>query len=101
MQILTGHYHYHFAEIRTLIKNADNICIGSNVHRLRIKKHMKSSDLVREVNLLGADLNLFALSKIEANTQHVKASQFKAFMQILDCTAEELLKPTVTPDNED
>lgn len=85
----------------TYIKNANGICIGSNVRRLRIERHMKSSDLVREVNLLGVDLNLFALSKIEANAQHVKASQFKAFMQILDCTAEELLKSVVTPDDKE
>lgn len=53
---------------------------------------MKGSELIRQVNLLGAELNTFSLSKIEANTQHIKASQFKAIMTVLGCDADELLK---------
>ena len=74
------------------IKNDHQICIGSNIKRLRIKQHMKAAELIRQVNLLGVELNTFSLSKIEANTQHIKASQFKAILQVLKCSADELLK---------
>ena len=74
------------------IKNDHDIRIGSNIKRLRTAKSMKASELIRQVNLLGVDLNTFSLSKIEANTQHIKASQFKAIMEVLGCSAEELLK---------
>jgi len=76
----------------TYIKNDERIQIGTNIKRLRTQRKMKSSELIRQVNLLGVDLNTFSLSKIEANTQHIKASQFKAILQVLDCTVEELLK---------
>lgn len=74
------------------IKNDDQIRIGSNIKRLRTEQNMKSVELIRQVNLLGVDLNTFSLSKIEANTQHIKASQFKAIMKVLNCNAEDLLK---------
>lgn len=78
----------------TYIKNSDTIQIGSNIKRLRTAQGMKATELIRQVNLLGVDLNTFSLSKIEANTQHIKASQFKAIMQVLGCSADELLKET-------
>lgn len=74
------------------IRNDEQIQIGSNIKRLRTQRNMKASELIREVNLLGVELNTFSLSKIEANTQHIKASQFKAIMHILGCSAEDLLK---------
>lgn len=76
----------------TTIKNDEQILIGSNIKRLRIAQGMKSGDLVRKVNLMGVELNTFSLSKIEANTQHIKASQFKAIMEVLQCSADDLLQ---------
>lgn len=76
------------------IKNDENIQIGSNIKRLRTAQKMKSAELIRQVNLRGVDLNTFSLSKIEANNQHIKASQFKAIMEVLGCSAEELLQET-------
>ena len=78
----------------TSIKNDECILIGSNIKRIRTERGIKSGDLVRQVNLLGVELNTFSLSKIEANTQHIKASQFKAIMEVLQCTAEDLLQET-------
>lgn len=79
----------------TTIKNDEQILIGSNIKRLRIDRGMKSSDLIRKVNLMGVELNTFSLSKIEANTQHIKASQFKAIMKVLQCSADDLLQETI------
>ena len=76
------------------IKNDENIQIGTNIKRLRLARGMKASELIREVNLLGVDLNTFSLSKIEANHQHIKASQFKAIMTVLQCSAEDLFEQT-------
>ena len=76
----------------TYIKNDSAIQIGSNIKRLRTEKDMKANELIRQVNLLGVELNTFSLSKIEANSQHIKASQFKAILTVLGCSAEELLK---------
>ena len=53
---------------------------------------MRPSDLVREVNLRGISMTIFSLSKIEANTQHVKASQLKAIKEILECAYDELFE---------
>lgn len=75
----------------TSIKN-DSILIGSNIKRIREEKHIKPKDLVRYVNLEGIDLNVFSLSKIEANRQHVKASQFRAIAKALNVEYQELLK---------
>ena len=73
------------------IKNDEQILIGSNIKRLRVAQGMKSGELVRQVNLLGVELNTFSLSKIDANTQHIIASQFKAIMEVRQCSAEDLL----------
>jgi len=76
------------------IKNDEHIEIGTNIKRIRIQKKVKGSDLIREVNLRGVDLNTFSLSKIEANSQHIKASQFKAVAEVLGCDPMELLQET-------
>lgn len=74
----------------TFIKNDTDIQVGSNIKKIRTVKGMKPSELVREVNLLGVSVNVFSLSKIEANKQHIRASQLKAIRQILKCSYEEL-----------
>lgn len=74
------------------IRNDSRIFIGSNIKRIREKQGLKPSDLIREVQLLGIDINIFSLSKIEANTQHIKASQFRAIAEVLKVDYNELLK---------
>ena len=74
----------------TSIENDNGILIGSNIKRLREAKGMKSGDLVRQVHLKGTNITAFSLSKIEANTQHIKASQLKAIKESLNCSYEEL-----------
>jgi len=74
------------------IKNDESMQIGSNIKKLHLKRGLKTTDLIREVNLKGVDLNTFSLSKIEANTQHIRASQFKAIMEVLECEESRLLE---------
>lgn len=80
--------------MESCIKNDGRIEIGTNIKRVRQNRKMKGSDLIREVNLRGVDLNTFSLSKIEANSQHIKASQFKAVAEVLGCDPMELLQET-------
>lgn len=76
----------------TFKKNDNKVQIGSNIKRLRLGKGLKPSELVTKVNLHGVSLTIFSLSKIEANTQHIKASQLKTIKEILGCSYDELLK---------
>lgn len=76
----------------TFIKNDNKVQIGSNIKRLRLGKGLKPSELVTKVNLHGVSLTIFSLSKIEANTQHIKASQLNTIKEILGCSYDELLK---------
>ena len=74
------------------VKNDEIINIGSNIKRLRTAVGMKPGELVREVNLRGVSMTIFSLSKIEANTQHIRASQLKVIKEILKCDYEELFE---------
>ena len=53
---------------------------------------MRPKDLVIQVQLRGVDINVFSLSKIEANTQHIKASQFLVIAEMLGVDGMELLR---------
>ena len=75
----------------TRIRNDDKIQIGTNIKRIRMQKRLKTSDLVIKVQLSGVDINIFVLCKIEANTQHIKASQFRAIAEALEVDCMELL----------
>ena len=76
----------------TSIKNDCGVKVGSNIRKLREAIGMKPGKLVKEVNLKGVDMTTFSLSKIEANTQHIRASQLKAIKESLNCSYDELLE---------
>lgn len=76
----------------TSIRNDNGIKIGSNIKKIRESLNIKPRKLVQGVNLQGVDMTIFSLSKIEANTQHIKASQFVAIKEVLGCSYDELLK---------
>lgn len=76
----------------TSIKNDSSIQVGHNIRKIREAIGMKPSKLVQEVNLRGVDMTIFSLSKIESNTQHIRASQLKAVKEALNCSYEDLFK---------
>lgn len=76
----------------TSIKNDTNILVGSNIRKYREMIGMKPGRLVRELHLKGVEITIFGLSKIEANTQHIKASQLKAIKEVLNCSYDDLLE---------
>ncbi len=73
------------------IKNDNRILIGSNIRQIREQRNLKPKDLVLQVQLRGVDINSSALSKIEANKQHIRAEQLKAIAEILKVNCIDLL----------
>ncbi len=74
-----------------IIRNDTSICIGKNIRRIRIDKKIGQTELVRLVQLSGANLTRESLVKIERGIQHIKASQFKAIKTALETSYDELL----------
>ena len=70
----------------------DDGCIGRNIRELRCERGVKPTELVRRVQLLGADLTREALVKIERGDQHVRVSQLRAIRDALGVSYDELLK---------
>lgn len=76
------------------ILNDDAIIIGYNIRRMRKAARLKQVELVALIQLQNVNITREALCKIEAGTQHVKASQFKAIKQALNCSYDDLLIET-------
>lgn len=74
------------------IKNDNDICIGANIRRIRLERGIGQTQLVALLQLEGISITRQALVKIEASTQHVKATQFKAIKKVLNCSYEDLLQ---------
>ena len=74
------------------IKNDSDICIGANIRRIRLERGIGQTQLVALLQLEGINITRQALVKIEASTQHVKATQFKAIKKVLNCSYEDLLQ---------
>ena len=75
----------------TSVKNDQYIQIGTNLRRARESRGVRAQELILKLNLLGIEINSYSLSKIEANRQHIKASQLKGVLKVLDCSIDELL----------
>ena len=74
------------------IKSDDNISIGANIRRIRLSKGIGQTELVRMLQLDGADITRESLVKIERGIQHIYASQLRAIKNALETTYDELLK---------
>ena len=70
----------------------DGICIGANIRRLRLEKHMKQTELVRLVQLEGIPMTRECLVKIERGVQHIRATQLRAIRDALGVTYDALLE---------
>ena len=70
----------------------ENGCISRNIRELRLERGMKPTELVRGVQLLGADMTREALVKIERGDQHIRVSQLRAIREVLGVGYDELLK---------
>ena len=78
----------------TKIKQDNKICIGKNIRRIRLERHIKQVELVRLFELQGIQIYRETLVKIERGTQHITATQLRGFRDCLNTSYEELLKAT-------
>ena len=74
-----------------VIKNDKGTNVGDNIRRIRLESDIGQTDLVRILQLMGADITREALVKIEKGTQHIKVSQLKAIKAALGNLYEDLL----------
>ncbi len=70
----------------------DEIHIGQNIRRIRKQQGLGQTELIRHLDLAGANITRETLVKIERETQHIQASQLRAIRDVLQTTYDELLK---------
>ena len=68
-----------------------NIC-GANIECIRKQLGMKQATLVRQMQLMGVDINPSSLSKLEGQTRSITDVELKAIATILKVSIDELLK---------
>lgn len=73
------------------IKNDSNNTIGKNIRRIRIKKGIGQTELVRRLQLINVDITRECLVKIERGVQHIKLEQLRGIKDVLKVTYDELL----------
>lgn len=73
------------------IKNDSNNTIGKNIRRIRIKKGIGQTELVRRLQLINVDITRESLVKIERGVQHIKLEQLRGIKDVLKVTYDDLL----------
>ena len=73
------------------IKNGSNNTIGKNIRRIRIKKGIGQTELVRRLQLINVDITRESLVKIERGVQHIKLEQLRGIKDVLKVTYDDLL----------
>lgn len=66
--------------------------IGSNIRRIRLKKGIKQTTLVRMLQLQNINITRESLVKIERGIQHISISQLRGIRDCLETTYDELLE---------
>ena len=74
------------------IKNDSNNTIGKNIRRIRIKKGIGQTELVRRLQLINVDITRESLVKIERGVQHIKLEQLRGIKDVLKVAYSELLE---------
>ncbi|MCM1046415.1 MAG: helix-turn-helix domain-containing protein [Candidatus Gastranaerophilales bacterium] len=67
------------------IIQGDEPIIGTNIRRLRKKKHMRNVDVVTRLQLVGIELNSSTLSKIEHGSSNPTVKVLMALTDIFQC----------------
>ncbi|EGP4872855.1 helix-turn-helix transcriptional regulator [Enterococcus faecium] len=76
---------------REKIIDKENI-IGSSFRRIRVKKEIGQTELVRDLQLSKIAITRTTLVKIESGRQHIKLDQLRAIRDILQVSYEDLLQ---------
>ncbi|MDB8709725.1 helix-turn-helix domain-containing protein [Mediterraneibacter gnavus] len=72
-------------------KIKQDIQIGINIRKIRKKRQLGQTDLVRLLQIEGCDMTRECLVKIERCVQHIQASQLQAIKKALDTTYDVLI----------
>ncbi len=70
----------------------DEIRIGENIRKIRLKKKIGQTELVRRLQLANVAMTRETLVKIERGIQHIYATQLRGVRDMLGTTYEELLR---------
>ena len=68
-----------------------NNTIGRNIRRIRKKRNIGQTELVRLLQLTGVNITRETLVKIERGIQHIKLSQLRGICKILNSSYEDIL----------
>lgn len=72
-------------------KIKQDICVGTNIRRIREAKGLRPKDLLQLLQLDGVEMTREALVKIESGRQHIQATQLRGIRDALQTTYDELL----------
>ncbi len=75
--------------INRIIQVSD-INIGSNISVLRKNLHIKQTDMVAKLQLIGIDISIYSYNRIEKGTQNPTVSFLYACCKILNCDMNQL-----------
>jgi transcriptional regulator with XRE-family HTH domain len=69
--------------------------IGGKIRDYRKKKKITQPQICREFQLLGIDMTINSLKKIESGDRVIKEYELAGFSQIFNVSADELLKDCI------
>ena len=76
----------------TIKYNGKLNAIGNKVKEYRIKNKMTQKELAERLQLYGIDLNKNSLQKLERGDRVIKEYELAAFCEVLNVSADEILK---------
>lgn len=74
------------------IRSDKRIHVGANIKRIRKSKNIRSSDLIRDLQLQGFSLNKQRLYKLEQDLANVYASELVAIAQYFEVDINEFFQ---------
>lgn len=74
------------------IKQDTNNTIGNNIRKIRRKRNMGQTELVKQLQLRNIEITRESLVKIERGIQHIQLQQLKGIKEALETTYDELLE---------
>lgn len=74
------------------ILQVNDVIIGSNIKKLRLKKGLKQIDVIAKLQLENVDITSFSYSRIENGQQNPKVSFLIGIVKVLECDFNDLFK---------
>ncbi len=70
---------------RERLIQVNDICIGTNIKRIRKEKNLRQKDVLAKLQLMNIDISLSSYSKIESGVQNPTVSLLYALTKIFQC----------------